>query len=260
MAAKKAQPRPDVTAAKLDAPAGGGGFSLPDLAIGIFLCDQPEHRIALGADRTKAVPLKAGEGWVLPAGSEGVCSFETEHQFVVANIPSAFLAEAGFRAESVRPHFGAIDPLVSMLATQAAHFDAGSGRLYRDTLNRALVAQLVQTAQPTDAVAAQTDDQRIRRALVYMRDHLADDIALADLAREAAMSEFHFARAFKAALGASPLQQLIAERIDAAKVLLTTTRLPVAEIAHRVGYEDVSRFGQHFKRATGATPAAFRAG
>jgi AraC family transcriptional regulator len=260
MASKDPPKRKDLVAAKLDAPAGGGAFALPDLAIGIFLRDQPEHRIALGADRTRAVPLKAGEGWVLPAGSEGVCSFETEHRFIVANIPSAFLSEAGFRADGIAPRFGAIDPLVGMLATQAAAFDASSGRLYKDTLNRALVAQLVQATQPTDAVAAQTDDQRIRRALAYMRDHLAEDIAMADLAREAAMSEFHFSRAFKTAFGNSPLQQLIAERMDAAKVMLRTTKLPVAEIAHRVGYEDVSRFGTHFKRATGATPAVFRAG
>jgi AraC family transcriptional regulator len=252
--------RADIAAFRLDAAAGGGAFVLPELAVGIFLKDQPEHKIALGTDRTKAVPLKAGEGWILPAGSEGVCAYETDHQFIIANIPSSFLAEAGFNAGRIRPQFGAIDPLVSMLATQASDFGVNTGRLYRDTLNRALVAQLVQVHQPTDAIVAQMDDQRIRRALAWMREHLAEDIAMADLASEAAMSEFHFARAFKAAVGQSPLQQLISERIDAAKVMLRTTKLPVAEIAYRVGYGDVSRFGQHFKRATGATPALFRAG
>jgi AraC family transcriptional regulator len=250
----------DLSVAKVATPPGGGAFKLDDLAVGIFLTDQVEHRISLGSDRTEAKPLKAGEGWVLPAGSEGLCSYENNHHFIFASIPAHFLAEAGFNAHAVKPQFGTVDPLVSMLATQAAGFDASAGRLYRDTLNRALVAQLVQSTQPTDAVAAQTDDQRIRRALAYMREHLAEDIAMAELASEAAMSEFHFARAFKQSIGNSPLQQLITERIDAAKVMLRTTKLAVGEIAHRVGYEDVSRFGQHFKRATGATPAAFRAG
>ena len=45
-----------------------------------------------------------------------------------------------------------------------------------------------------------------------------------------------------------------------AGVLLKTTRLPVAEVALRVGYDDPSRFGRHFKRAFSATPAQYRAG
>ena len=38
-----------------------------------------------------------------------------------------------------------------------------------------------------------------------------------------------------------------------------TSTLTVAEIAWRVGYQDLSRFGQHFKRKFAMTPAAFRA-
>jgi AraC family transcriptional regulator len=48
--------------------------------------------------------------------------------------------------------------------------------------------------------------------------------------------------------------------MEQARVLLRTTRLPVTEVAFRVGYGDTSRFGQHFKREVGTTPAAFRAG
>jgi AraC family transcriptional regulator len=82
---------------------------------------------------------------------------------------------------------------------------------------------------------------------------------LEDLANAAGLSAFHFARAFRAATGQSPLQYVIALRMTRAQVLLRSSQLPVAEIAYRVGYEDVSRFGQHFKRHTGATPGAFRA-
>ncbi|MEM7498500.1 MAG: helix-turn-helix domain-containing protein [Pseudomonadota bacterium] len=45
-----------------------------------------------------------------------------------------------------------------------------------------------------------------------------------------------------------------------AQLLLRTTALPVAEIAWRAGYQEVSRFGRHFKRHAGITPSAFRAG
>jgi AraC family transcriptional regulator len=107
---------------------------------------------------------------------------------------------------------------------------------------------------------AALDDPRLRRAAAWIADHLAEDIALDALAAEAAMSPFHFARAFKAATGTSPLQYVIRARIEMAQAMLRSSTLSVAEIAHCVGYDDLSRFGQHFKRQVGATPAAWRAG
>jgi AraC family transcriptional regulator len=64
---------------------------------------------------------------------------------------------------------------------------------------------------------------------------------------------------FKATVGRTPAQELIRRRILRAQTLLQTTRLPVAEIAYRSGYENVSRFTALFKRETGVTPGAFRA-
>lgn len=92
----------------------------------------------------------------------------------------------------------------------------------------------------------------------HIRTHLADDLALASMAGVAAMSASHASRAFRAATGSSPLQFVIAERLEAAPVLRRTTALPVAEVAHRVGYADAPRFGRRFKRRFGTTPAAAR--
>lgn len=117
---------------------------------------------------------------------------------------------------------------------------------------------MAQTLQPAPEEAPAIEDARLRRAASYVRDHLASDLSLEAMASEAAMSPFHFARAFKKAAGASPMQFVIAERQAMARMLLRTTALPVAEIAHRVGYQDVSRFGQHFKRRFGVTPGAAR--
>ncbi|MGL4239044.1 helix-turn-helix domain-containing protein [Tabrizicola sp.] len=103
------------------------------------------------------------------------------------------------------------------------------------------------------------DDRRIRLAVEFINDYLAEDISLIEPAEEAAMSAFNFARAFKAATGQSPLQYVIGARIDLAKLLLRTMRLSLSLIALHIGYNDVSRFGQHFRTRVGVTPAAFRA-
>jgi AraC family transcriptional regulator len=239
-------------------PAGGGPFALEQATLGIFLVDQPTHRLGLGSDRRDARPLKARDGWILPAGSDGICRYDAPHEFLTVSIPDTLFAEMGGDA-GFAPRVGALSPLVVEMALDAPRF-ATQGRLFRQTMERALVAQIVQTVQPVRADVTALDDPRLDRVLDYIHDHLADDIALDDMAALAAMSPFHFARTFRKAKGISPLQYVIATRIDRARSLLQTSRLPVAEIAHQVGYGDVSRFGAHFKRQTGTTPAAFRLG
>lgn len=71
-------------------------------------------------------------------------------------------------------------------------------------------------------------------------------------------SQFHFARAFKAATGETPHKYLIQRRMERAKVLLTVTQLAIAEVAYRVGFSNQSHFTTHFRKATGVTPKDYR--
>lgn len=247
-----------ITAIEAEVPAGGGPFAFDHVSIGVFLTDQPGHHIAIGSDRRAHRPLKAGQGWILPGGVDGLCEFDTDHRFLTVEVPQALIEEAGGTA-AFAPHVGALDPLLVQLARSSIAWQGQQTALYRDTMHRALAAHLAQIVAPMPPAAQAIDDKRLARAIARIHDDLAADLTLDDLAGAAAMSPYHFARAFKRATGRSPLQYVIAERIEAAKVLLTTTALPVAEVAHRVGYDDVSRFGHHFRRAAGVTPARYRA-
>lgn len=249
-----------VRAQALETPAGGGAFSLTKLSIGVFLTDQPGHEIAVGSDKLAHTPLTKDEGFILPAGASGLCHYDNDHAFLSVELDAGLLREVGLeRPDAITPQFGAFDPLTLQLARSALDVSHAPSTLYRETMHRALAAHLAQSVQALPGDVAALDDARLRRAVTYIHDHLADDVSLEVLAGEAAMSAFHFARAFKAALGSSPLQYVIGERMRVAGVLLKTTALPVAEIALRVGYEDTSRFGKHFKRAFGSTPAQHRA-
>ena len=160
---------------------------------------------------------------------------------------------------SFDPVVGDIDPLLLSLAMNADAFETG-GTLYRETMQRAVAAQLAQVVAPAPDWAAGIDDARLRRALDYVHDNLAEDLSLDSMARRAAMSASRFSRAFKAATGQSPLQYVIEQRLQLAATMLKTTSFTIAEIAYRTGYGDLSRFGQHFKRRFRVTPAAFREG
>jgi AraC-like DNA-binding protein len=93
----------------------------------------------------------------------------------------------------------------------------------------------------------------------YIDDHYAQALTVETLARRARLSTFHFIRAFRAAFGTTPHQYLRARRIERAKELLVTTPLPITEVCDRVGFQSLGSFSSLFRRATGETPAAFRA-
>ncbi len=69
-----------------------------------------------------------------------------------------------------------------------------------------------------------------------MRARLSEDISLDELAAEARLSAFHFARMFKESLGVPPRVYLTQLRIEKACELLEHTDVPITEIALEVGY------------------------
>jgi AraC family transcriptional regulator len=84
------------------------------------------------------------------------------------------------------------------------------------------------------------------------------DVTLAELAEVAGMSQYHFARLFKASTGLAPHQYVVRRRIEEARRLLERADVPVAQVGFEVGYESQGYFTTLFKREVGVTPAAYR--
>jgi AraC family transcriptional regulator len=91
-----------------------------------------------------------------------------------------------------------------------------------------------------------------------MHAHLAEDIGLEDLAVEAQLSQFHFARMFRQSVGVPPRVYLTRLRMEKACELLETTDLPITEIAFEVGYASNQAFARVFLKERKMTPSAFR--
>lgn len=99
---------------------------------------------------------------------------------------------------------------------------------------------------------------QIVKALEKMRLYYHESIRVQDLAETANMSESHFSRQFKAAIGTSPIDWLRKERINQAKRRLIESDDPIKEIARQVGYSDQFFFSKDFKKTTQLTPTEFR--
>jgi AraC family transcriptional regulator len=137
-----------------------------------------------------------------------------------------------------------------------------AGQLYVESLRNLLGVHILRNysgmAKPAKPSASGISGLQVQQIKDYIEAHLADDLAIADLAALIPMSQFHFARAFKAAIGESPHRYVTHRRLEQAKVLLGVTQLSVAEIAYRVGFSNQSHFTAQFRKAIGATPNQYR--
>ncbi len=97
-----------------------------------------------------------------------------------------------------------------------------------------------------------------RRCLELMQERLSEDISLDELAAEARLSPFHFARMFKESVGVPPRVHLTRLRLERACELLETTDLPVTEIALEVGYSSNQVLARLFVQHRHMTPSDYR--
>lgn len=105
------------------------------------------------------------------------------------------------------------------------------------------------------------------RAELYRRLHRGRDflyscydrpLTVAEAARAAGLSPYHFHRTFKEAFGQTPMQYLQACRLIAACRLLGGTELSVTAICLAVGFESLGAFSWLFRRRFGVSPRTFR--
>jgi AraC-like DNA-binding protein len=105
------------------------------------------------------------------------------------------------------------------------------------------------------------DPDTLRR-LCRARDVLAarpgEAVPLAEAARAACLSPFHFQRLFTRAFGESPHRFLTRRRIELAKRLLAADGLSVTEVCFAAGYSSLGSFSAKFHARVGRPPSAYR--
>jgi AraC family transcriptional regulator len=113
----------------------------------------------------------------------------------------------------------------------------------------------MELSQPT---ASALPKWRLKRVQEYVNAHLDEALSLADLAAVAGLSRMYFAGQFRAATGYRPHDYLLYQRVESAKSILSTTDIPLAEVALSVGFQAQAHFSTVFKRLTGQSPARWR--
>ena len=98
----------------------------------------------------------------------------------------------------------------------------------------------------------------LRSIKEYIDVHLEKDLSVEELASHLGISPSYFSRSFRSSVGLSPHAYVMNRRLLRAQELLTSTELPLIDIALAAGFADQSHFCRRFHQMTGVPPRTFR--
>ena len=171
-----------------------------------------------------------------------------------------------WRGDFDRLHHGLHDdPLVKALSQRLWREAAAGGvrgALFADELIETLILTLQQHAYeeaPPPPLRGGLAPRQVRAVETHLRERLAEEVSLSELAALVGLSPYHFARAFKQSTGLPPHAWLTERRMERAQeLMLVHPRIPLQEVALCVGYGSQTAFGAAFKRLVGVSPAEWR--
>jgi AraC family transcriptional regulator len=160
------------------------------------------------------------------------------------------------------------DPLLAEIGSAIAselETETSVGSLLIEGLASSLAARLAQkcsSASVGQSVVALSsgalDRRRLGRVLDYIEANLEGDLSLDLMASIACLSRYHFARAFRQAVGQPPHRYVSVRRLDRAKALLMQGDRSLVDIALSLSFSSQANFARAFKQATGQAPGQFR--
>ncbi len=253
--------------------APAGSISLvasADIAL-VMLTPQPQRRIALSSNRWKRVAAPAGHVELIPAGADLKATWAVSKSNIFFAMDKGRLSEMAaseFDRGSFQWNAGPVAQadeqahlLARMIDMELFAADRPISKLGVECLLTMLNLHLLRTYSSLADCASLARAPRgglaphlLRRVEDHMAAHLAEDVGLSELAALCGISAGHFLRSFRQSTGETPHRCLIRMRLECAIDLISTTRLPVLDIAAKTGFSSHSHLTSTMSRMMGRTP------
>ncbi len=186
------------------------------------------------------------------------------HETVAATIDEYRRAGAAHRAESLDALVFDDPAITRVCLSLVGAVETGAPDLYAGSAAQFLATHLLSSQgrwpgrHGDERRPGTLSDRRLERVLAYMEARYMEPLSLDELAREAGVSPFHFARLFRARVGLTPHRHVVRLRMDAAAALLAETDRGVLDIALTCGYRTASHFAAAFRRHFAQAPGDYR--
>src|SRR6218665_192106 len=218
---------------------------------GTFRRDNPSQKGA--PNKLCIMPAGHDSAWVINGDIRLAHLYISPERFALSAVT---LLDREPRELQLRESTFVDDPVQAQLFRQltALNWNEPGERLLTSSLAHEMVshALLNQVGQRHDLRLKGGLAPRLRRQLRdYIEAHLSEAISLGELAGLAALSEYHFARMFRASFGVPPHRYLLARRLVRAQQLLKESVLPLGDVALACGFASASHFSNSFRNALG---------
>ncbi|MCC3374433.1 response regulator [Cohnella sp. REN36] len=140
-----------------------------------------------------------------------------------------------------------------LIDTVQRAFERVSGRDRLDAMEKLVDPKLLEVNRDEARYGASIKD-----AIAYIYDHLQAAVSLKQVAEHLHLNASYLSVLFKEQTGMTFSDYLTRIRLQKAKELLVATRLPIWEIAEKVGYQTVKYFIKVFKDNEGLSPRQYR--
>ena len=222
------------------------------------------HARSFAEGRFTAAQPRVGAATIFPPGRPTRLLLDGTATVLVLQLPWTELCD-GAREHGLdparidlRPCLAFLDPVLAHWLYAAAGGAEDEGEALRMIVERLLQAHAGQVVRSGPVRRGGLSPVRLRRVQERIEAELDRPISLADLAVEAGVSMFHFAREFRRTTGLPPHRYILQRRLGRAIALLADARLSVAAVAATAGFSDASHLARHLRHAAGMAPDAFR--
>jgi AraC family transcriptional regulator len=221
----------------------------------------------VGESRTRRIQ-KPGDIDLIPAGIGGSWKDESDCRILRLELRPSLLKQV---AEELGRDASKID-LMPRLQFRDARIEAigwaikadleaetPSDPLYIDSLANALAVRLIETATDKNAgttgrSAPRMSARQLRLVTDFIEMNLDQKLHLADLAMVAGVSATRLKTIFRNSTGAPVHQYVLRRRIEYARALIATTKMPASEVAVAAGFAHQSHMASTMRRILGHTP------
>jgi len=207
---------------------------------------------------------------IIPPGTQDRLLWRGPSERLILSIENKALAQLASHLGArnpleIRGAWSILDPALRILIAEMgneAHAGWPLGALYADLLALSLQTNLIRN-HSTQQLALPPHQgglslPKLKRAMEYMSANLAEDIGLEQIANAMELSPSHFAHQFRSSTGVTPYQYLLQQRLERAKSLLKTTKLPIQMVSPLTGFNYPANFVRTFRQRVGQSPDAWR--
>lgn len=154
-------------------------------------------------------------------------------------------------------------PLVFTAITMYYIYDFGRSQKEKDILYSSLLKKTRNFQRIISTIKTENKKPEPREiingVIEYLDVHYNERYDRIELSKKFGLNEDYMGQLFKKVTGTNISNYINANKINAAKDLLTGTNAKIIDIAYHVGFDNLTHFHRQFKKLTGCTPNEYRA-